>query len=188
MSNKTTKVRLQVHVDEDLARRIDELAKGMNRSMAWMVAELLDQAVRERQRFGDWLTWRMIKLLGDADPRKLLEKFARAKGREAQKGTVYVQTHVSPELAENLERLANAYQRTRADMTTQLLNWTLDDTEWLIQIATNRWASAIYDSLDLPRGYQSPDNREENRSRGGEPVEPGVVPADLGSRAMRAAG
>jgi predicted transcriptional regulator len=159
------KIRLQVHVDDELARRIESLASGMNRSLAWMIAELLIEAVAQRQRFVDWITWRIVKVVGLADPRKLRLKFRNAVPRPMLKGTVYLQTQVSVEVANELEKLAAANQRTRADMCTLLLNWVMDDGEWLIRAATNRWASAMYDGLKMPRCEQASGNREENRGR-----------------------
>ncbi len=166
MASKS-KVRLQIHVDAELAERIDSLAKRMNRSLAWMVAELLIQAIVSRERFIDWMAWRVVKLVGCADPRNLVDTFKRASARPLHKGTVYLQTQVSPEVVANLDKLAEANQRSRADMGTLLLNWTMDDEEWLLQAVTSRWFAAMYDGLNLPRGQQSCDNGEENRRREG---------------------
>jgi hypothetical protein len=137
----------------------------MNRKTAWMVAELLIQAVSERERLLDWMSWRVVKLLGCADPRNLLAKFSKAHARPFQKGTVYLQTSVSAEIAESLQRLADANQRTRADMSTLLLNWVMDDEEWIIQAVTSRWFTAMYDGMGLLRGQQRPQNGEANDGR-----------------------
>ncbi len=162
--SKTEKVRLQIHVDDELAERIDSLATRMNRSTAWMVAELIVDAVNARQRFVNWIEWRVVKLAGLADPRKL-KKLFKKEPRPMQKGTVYLQTHVTQDVVEKLDQLAAANQRSRADMATLLLNWVMDDEEWLLQAVTARWLAAMYDGLGLPRGHQSSGNGEENGKR-----------------------
>jgi predicted transcriptional regulator len=158
------KVRLQIHVDEELAERIDSLAARMNRSTAWMVAELLVQAMDEQERFLDWITWRVVALAGFADPRKVAALFKK-KPRPLCKGVTYLQTHVTQEVVQQLDRLAAADQRSRADMATLVLNWVMDDEEWLLRAVTNRWFAAMYDGLGLKRGEQAPGNGEENRKR-----------------------
>ena len=158
------KVRLQIHVDDELAERIESLAIGMNRSTAWMVAQLLVEAVSQRQRFVDWMTWRIVKLAGMANPNKLKGMF-KTQPRPMQKGTVYLQTQVTADVVEQLDKLAEANQRSRADMATLLLNWVMDDEEWLLKAVTSRWFQAMYDGLGLPRGEQSLGNGEENRKR-----------------------
>jgi predicted transcriptional regulator len=159
------KVRLQIHVEQDLADRIEHIAKRMNRSTSWLVAELLVQAVESRERFVDWLAWRTVQLLGWADPRKLCAKFGSNAPRVHEKGTVYVQTHVSAEIAEKIALLGAADQRSRADMATLLLSWLLDDEEWLLQAVTSKWYSVIHDAVQLPRGQQSAGNGEANVGR-----------------------
>lgn len=162
--SETEKVRLQIHVDDELAQRIDTVATRMNRSTSWMVAELIIDAVNARQRFTDWMTWRVVKLAGLADPRRLKRLFKK-EPRPLRKGTVYLQTHVTPDVLEMLDRLAAANQRSRADMATLLLNWVMDDEEWLMKAVTTRWFAAMYDGLGLSRGQQMPGNQETNRKR-----------------------
>jgi predicted transcriptional regulator len=164
MSDAANKVRLQIHVDDELAQRIDSLAARMNRSTAWMVAELIVQAMDEQERFLDWITWRVVALAGFADPRKISRLFKK-QPRPLCKGTTYLQTHVTQEVVQQLDRLAAADQRSRADMATLVLNWVMDDEEWLLRAVTSRWFAAMYDGLGLPRGEQATGNGEENRKR-----------------------
>lgn len=159
------KVRLQIHVEQELADRIEHIAKRMNRSTSWLVAELLVQAVDSRERFVEWMAWRTVQLLGYADPRKLVEKFGRKTPRIQHKGAAYLQTHVSAEVAEKITLLGAADQRSRADMATLLLGWLMDDEEWLMQAVTSKWFNTIYDAMRLPRGDQSAENGEANEHR-----------------------
>lgn len=132
------KVRLQIRVDQGLVDTIDDLAKRMNRSLSWLAAELLADGVQARERVLFWMMWRMMQA-GLVQPvAKIMDFFPGSKRRKRSGEETYLQCLVSPELADKLEEVGEANERSRAEMAAAILEYAVETESWAINAATSK--------------------------------------------------
>jgi predicted transcriptional regulator len=137
------RVKLQVPVDPESARQIDELAARMGHSRSWMVAELLQVIVDQKKRFADWWTWRLINA-GIVKPvQAIVQLFGKRKPRPVGDEVVYLQAYVSPELAQTIREWAVQMAQPDTKMASLLLLCAVEDHGWLIKIVTSRVVTAL---------------------------------------------
>jgi predicted transcriptional regulator len=159
------KVRLVIPLEKEVIDGIDELAKRMRRTKAWLVAEMLITAAERHDRFFEWLTFRIMGLL-TKKPRAKIEGFRGGETpRVRSTETVYQQVFVSPGTIERVEDLASRLGRTRSDMAAELVTYAFEDEQFIIRGVSSEECQRLWKALGMPKGRQAKGNREENRKR-----------------------
>jgi predicted transcriptional regulator len=154
-----------VQVERDVLDGIDVLAKGMRRPKAWMAAELLIEAAKRRERYGEWVLFRSLSILGKRRRKRIWAFLGGDNPRPRTRDMVYQQVFVSPGTVERIDELAETLGRTRAEMCSDLLTCAFEDEKLLIEIVTSDLLRKAWNIFKLPRGEQARGNREENRKR-----------------------
>jgi len=122
--HKETVERLQVGVPAALATHVEKLAEGFEWSQARMASALLEATVEDRQRFFEWLVWRLGIGVRDA--------FTGKAARQWEGETVYIQTQVPSEVAEKVKEVAEVMNHTTAKAGGVLIEHAVHDHEWII--------------------------------------------------------
>ncbi len=132
------KVRLQIPVDSHLADRVAELAALMERSQSWMVSELIDEALVNREKITEWFALRIASAFGEP-------VHFRRKPLDGAK--VYLQVFLEKDIADQVEKVATEMDRTVSSTAAWLLQSATDDHAWIIRFATSRIGRAFFGAL-----------------------------------------
>lgn len=152
MPSKANLVRFQVPVTEDVATAIDRLAKGLDRSSAWLSVELLEISLEEREKFAEWIA---LAFVGKAY--EVIKGLAgRPKRQAPSEKEVRLQLSVSPELVEKLTKLANQLQQSPVKVAGMLLSSAVHHHEPFIEFVTTKWVKAAVKRIKGGKPKQSP--------------------------------
>ena len=117
MKNKSTLVRFQVPVPEDLAKAIAKLATDNERASAWLAVKLLECSLEDRARFLDWMG---LTFLGTAYDtiRKLSGGRSRSMSNQRE---IRLQLNAPKQLVDEISKLAEQWQQTPVKTAAMLL-------------------------------------------------------------------
>lgn len=152
MPAKNATVRFQVPVTEDVATAIDRLAKGLERSSAWLSVELLEISLEEREKFAEWVA---LAFVGKAY--EVIKTLAGRPKRQAPSAKeVRLQLSISPELVGRLTKLAEQLQQSPVKVAGMLISSAVHHHEPFIELLTTRWVKAAVKRIKGGKPPQSP--------------------------------
>lgn len=124
--------RFQVPVNGELAAAIAELAESVDRSSAWLAAELLDAAVEDHERFSQWIT---LAFIGDAYA--VIKKLAKARPKvERERPEVRLQLNVKASTVRRIQKIADQFGQTPVKTAAMLLASAVHHHEIFISFAS----------------------------------------------------
>lgn len=121
MGEVKRKVRLQIPVDREIARRVAGLAKILRRSKSQTAAFLLEEAVEAETNLKYWIATRVTSAL----------KLALTGPSKRSGQLEYVQVFVSQELSSRIDLLAGKLHSTPGQMASMLLEDGTEDNDWV---------------------------------------------------------
>lgn len=125
MTQTSKKVRIQLGVDSNFIERLAELAPQFRMTPNGLAADLLSDALRERERIEEWLALRMTfffsrKVFGTIQPSGDLTQ---------------LQVYLDEETAQLLERYSKAMGLALGRAGGTLLESALNDEKWIMNAA-----------------------------------------------------
>lgn len=124
---KESHVRLQVPVPGEIADQLSEAAAALEKPQAAVAVMLLEEAVRSRKDFTEWLATKLLEALLPGAPKR----------KASKRPEVRLELRVPVSLAKDIEALAARVDHTPVRMATLLLKAGLDENTGIIKVVTS---------------------------------------------------
>lgn len=135
-------VKLQIPVSRELADELARWAKKMEYTQAHLCKVLLDFAMDDMEKIGEWLSIRAI-----GKRKKGIRKGWLQQGNSSE---VRLQVPIPAKLAARLEELADRLNHTTVRMAALLIDFSLVDQEWGMRFVSTRLGKAVLSIFGKP--------------------------------------